>query len=90
MTDLQFAKFIEVYEDHQMPHPIEDYCAHGVGHSQEVHGCDGCCEVFKRPEITGGVLGVSTLKNRGVQNEPMVGANNWFDVRVVADCEQLP
>ena len=41
------AKFMELYEDTRMPHPIEDYCKHGVGHSQEVHGCDGCCGLIK-------------------------------------------
>lgn len=22
----------------------EDICPHGVGHCNDIHGCDGCCE----------------------------------------------
>lgn len=28
-----------------MPKPYELQCEHNIGHSQGVHGCDGCCEV---------------------------------------------
>lgn len=26
--------------------PAELTCQHGVGHSAEIHGCDGCCSVM--------------------------------------------
>lgn len=28
----------------------EDVCEHGVGHCNDIHGCDGCCAELYKPE----------------------------------------